>query len=437
MSLFKRALSGVKVPHCKNTQESATVEMPVPAQVALPMLQHMGAPCKPLVKAGDHVKVGQLIGDSDQFLSAKIHSSVSGDVVKIEDYINPTGVRTQCVVIKTDGLQEPSEEIAPPVVSSREDFLKAVKESGLVGLGGAGFPTAVKLNPKNPDQVDTLVVNCAECEPYITADYRECMENASGVLDGIKAVMKYLNLKQAYIGIEDNKPRAIEYMRSLIISGDPIQVVPLKAKYPQGAEKVIIYETTGRVVMEGQLPADAGVLVMNISSVAFVNQYLRTGMPLVSKRLTVDGSAVKEPKNVRVPLGTSFEDVLNFCGGFKEEPRKVLMGGPMMGIAVYSLQTPVIKNNNAILAFAEAQAVTPEETACIRCGRCARACPFHLMPASIERSLKQEDAQALEKLKVNLCMSCGCCAYVCPAKRDLVTSNNMAKKFLRAHGAKK
>ncbi len=433
---FKKSLSGVKVPHNKNTMESATVDMPIPEQVIIPMLQHMGAPCEPLVKTGDHVKVGQLVGSSTQFMSAPIHSSVSGDVTAIDEYINPAGIRTKCLVIKTDGLQEVDESIAPPTVNTREEFIEAIKNSGLVGLGGAGFPTAIKLNPKNPEKVDTLVINCAECEPYITADNRECMENAPAILNGIKTVMKYLNLKKAYIGIEDNKPKAIAHIKSQIIAGDPIEVVSLKSKYPQGAEKVLIYETTGRVVEEGMLPADAGVIVMNVSSVAFVDSYMKTGMPLIKKRLTVDGSAVKEPKNVRVAIGTTFEDVLNFCGGFKTEPKKVIMGGPMMGISVYTLKTPVIKNNNAILAFDEKDAVTPNETACIRCGSCVRACPFSLMPLEIERALKLEDGAKLEKLKVNLCMACGCCAFACPAHRDLVTTNNLAKKFLRNYSSK-
>ncbi len=433
---FKKSLSGVKVPHNKNTMESATVDMPIPEQVTIPMLQHMGAPCEPLVKTGDHVKVGQLVGSSTQFMSAPIHASVSGDVTAIDEYINPAGIRTKCLVIKTDGLQEVDESIAPPIVNTREEFIEAIKNSGLVGLGGAGFPTAIKLNPKNPEKVDTLVINCAECEPYITADNRECMENAPAILNGIKTVMKYLNLKKPYIGIEDNKPKAIAHIKSQIIAGDPIEVVSLKSKYPQGAEKVLIYETTGRVVEEGMLPADAGVIVMNVSSVAFVDSYMKTGMPLIKKRLTVDGSAVKEPKNVRVAIGTTFEDVLNFCGGFKTEPKKVIMGGPMMGISVYTLKTPVIKNNNAILAFDEKDAVTPNETACIRCGSCVRACPFSLMPLEIERALKLEDGAKLEKLKVNLCMACGCCAFACPAHRDLVTTNNLAKKFLRNYSSK-
>ena len=429
-------LNGVHVEHRKNTTNCATVPMPVPDSVAISLLQHMGGADKPLVKVGDTVKVGQLIADSEAFLSAPIHSSVSGTVKAFEDYITPIGHRTQYIVIETDHEQTVSEEVVPPVIENKADFLAAMKRSGLVGLGGAGFPTHIKLNPKNIDEVDTLIVNGAECEPYITADNREFLENGESVLEGIDILVKHLQLSSVKIGIEDNKPEAIAKMRTLIQNRAGYEVVALHAQYPQGAEKVIIYETTGRIVPEGKLPADAGVIVMNVSSTSFVAQYIKTGMPLVTKRLTVDGAAITEPKNVLVPIGARIIDVVNFCGGYKQPPALLLMGGPMMGTAMYDDTYAVIKNNNAILALTEKEIKFYQETACIRCGRCVLKCPIGLMPAGIERAVKMNDIDSLKELKVNLCMECGCCSYVCPAKRHLVLTNKLGKKLLRENSTK-
>lgn len=434
--MLNKHLNGIQLAHHKNTRDSATVEMPVPESVAISLLQHMGGPDKPLVKAGDEVKVGQLIADSDAFLSAPIHSSVSGVVRGFEDYITPIGHRTQYIVIESDGKQTISETVVPPTVTNRPEFLAAVKHSGLVGLGGAGFPTHIKLNPKNLDEVDTLVINAAECEPYITADNRELLECGEDLVEGIALLCKFLAIKNVRIGIEDNKPNAIQHIGGMIAGRQGWEIVALHAQYPQGAEKVIIYECTGRVVPDGKLPADIGVLVMNVSSTGFIARYLKTGMPLVTKRLTVDGSAIREPKNVVVPIGARMIDVVNFCGGYTGEPHLLLMGGPMMGTAMYDDTYAVIKNNNAILAFLEKDAPDAPETACIRCGRCAQTCPINLMPAAIEKALKLGDAEELGALKVNLCMECGCCAFACPAKRHLVLTNKLGKKMLRESGKK-
>ena len=428
---MKMNLNGVKVPHHKNTMNCETVSMPVPASVTIPLLQHMGAPCTPVVKLKDTVKVGQLIAEAGQGLSVPIYSSVSGTVARIEDFINPNGTRTQAIVINTDGLQTVDESVCPPEVEDYASFVEAVRKSGLVGLGGAGFPTYVKLSPKNLDDVDILVINGAECEPYITADNREFLENGEQVVKGIELVCRYLAMDKVFVGIEDNKPEAIAKMKELLKDRFGWKVVPLKAKYPQGAEKVLIYETTGKVVKEGKLPADEGVLVLNVSTVSAIASYIETGMPLVSRRLTVDGSAVAEPKNVLAPIGASYGDVIEFCGGYKAEPRMILMGGPMMGIAVPNDQYPVVKNNNAILAFAEEDALLREESPCIRCARCVNACPVLLMPAAIDKAVNAQDREALVELKVNLCIECGCCSYVCPAGRYLTLRNKMAKKMLR------
>lgn len=390
-----------------------------------------------MVRVGEPVKVGQKIGESENNFSVPIHSSVSGTVVEITDRVDVGGRLVKNVVIETDGKQEISEEVKPPVVDSKEDFIKAVYESGLAGLGGAGFPGHIKLDYKDIDRVTKLVVNAAECEPYITSDYRECIENADDVVDGIKMVKKWLNIKDVYIGVEDNKPIAIDNMMKILEDDPDINVIELESRYPQGAEKVIIYACTGIVVADGKLPADCGVLVMNVSSVGFLSRYIKTGMPLVRKRLTVDGGGVNDPKNVFVPIGTRIGDLLDFCGGVKENCRKILMGGPMMGIAVYDLDAPVIKNNNAILALSEDQIADTKETACIRCGRCIYACPMRLMPRALEMAYDTRNAEALKKGNLSLCMNCGSCTFVCPAKRNLAQKNQLAKAFLRQAGQKK
>ena len=429
--LFSKSLNGVKVPHSKNTAEMETVKMPVPDKVVIPMKQHMGRECTPTVKLTDLVKVGQIIGDTDAFIGAPIHSSVSGKVTKIDEIIGTDGNPIKAVEITTDKLQEIDESVKVPEVTDLQSFAAAIRASGLVGLGGAGFPTHVKLMPKNMDEVTTLLVNGAECEPYITADNRAMLEDTDDIVEGIKLVKKYMNLSTVIIGIEDNKPQAIAKLQAAVADIEGASVKALKAQYPQGGEKVLIYECTGKIVPEGKLPSDVGCVVMNVSSIAFVAKYMRTGMPLITKRLTVDGDAIAEPKNVEVAIGTSFSDVIDFCGGFKTEPKKIIMGGPMMGFAV-PINYPVLKNNNAILAFSAAKAAEAEkpETPCIRCARCVNACPFSLMPAAIEKAYKAGNVDALKALKVNLCMECGCCAYVCPAKRNLVSVNRLAKKMI-------
>lgn len=427
---MSKSLNGILVKHHKNTENCATEIMPIPDKVVIPMSQHIGKPCDLAVKLTDEVKVGQLIGAQAGFIGAPIHSSVSGKVTGIEDIVLSNGASCKAVVITTDKLQTPAETVKPPVVTNFDEFITAVKESGLVGLGGAGFPTYVKFSPKNLSEVDSLIINAAECEPYITSDYRCIMEESDNIINGINAIQKWLGIKNVYFGIEDNKPEGIKLMEKLASKVNNMKVVTLKSKYPQGGEKVLIYEVTGRIVGEGMLPADVGVIVSNVTSVAFLAKYLETGMPLVSKRITVDGSAVKNPKNVIVPIGTQIKDVIEFCGGYKEEPKKILYGGPMMGTAVRNDEASIIKNNNAILAFNAKDSEEKPETACIKCGRCVSACPFNLMPAEIASAYKRGDVDDLKDLKVNLCMECGCCSYVCPAKKNLVLTNKLAKALI-------
>lgn len=430
-------MKGAHIPHYKHTENTPATVMPIPAEVCITMSQHMGPPCKASVAKGAEVKVGTVIGDTDAFLSAPVHSSVSGTVKEVTEIVTGGGAKVQAVVITTDGQQTFDESVTKPVVESHADFVKAIRASGLVGLGGAGFPTHIKLNPKNIDEVDTLVVNAAECEPYITSDYRTILDRTQDVLDGVAAIRKYLGLTQVKFAVENNKPKGIELLREKYASDSSVEVCALNAIYPKGAEKVAIYETTGRVVKEGQLPSDAGVIVCNVTSVAFIGKYMRDGIPLISKCMTVDGGAVAEPKNVIAPIGVRYSEVIAFCGGYKKPVKKLVAGGPMMGMLIPNDSYPVVKGNNALLAFDEQQAIIPEASACIRCGRCMNTCPYHLMPRQIEIASQRGDVEALNKLKVMLCMECGCCSFVCPAKRGLTFSNKLAKQMVREAAAKK
>ena len=408
-------LNGLRLHHRKNTENSQTEEFPLPAKVKIPLSMTMGAPCMPLVKAGDIVKVGQKIGDSDAAFSVPVHSSVSGTVTAISDYRTASGAVCKAVEIETDGQQTVSDEVKPPVVTDRSDFIKAVRESGACGLGGAGFPTHIKLAPKTP--VDILVVNAAECEPYITADYREMIENANDVIGGIKLVQSQLGIKSVKLAIEANKPKAIKNFTKMAENDDSIDIVTLPSKYPQGAEKVIIYNSTGRIVKEGQLPSDTGVLVMNVSTIAFLYRYMQSGMPFVKRRLTVDGNAVGSPRNISTVIGTSFREILEYCGTDMDSVKKMISGGPMMGMSVPEADMPVVKTSSAILAFDHYD--QRKTSACIRCGRCVKVCPVGLMPADIDRAYKIKNIEELKSLKVTLCMNCGSCTYICPANRKL------------------
>ena len=429
---MNRKLHGVCVPHRKNTASLAAVRLPAPPVVTIPMSMHIGAPARPVVQAGDEVKVGQLIAEAGGFVSSPIYASVSGKVKKLGELLGSNGRSMQTVVIESDGRMTPKEDLAAPKLDSLQDFLDAVRASGAVGLGGAGFPTAVKLTVKDPSQIKAVIVNGAECEPYITSDTRTMLDRADDMMDGARLVQRFLGVGRIIFAIENNKPQCIAKFRGLVKAEHGMEVQALRSSYPQGAEKVLIYHTTGGVVPEGKLPIDAGAIVLNCTTLALIGQYCRSGMPLVEKCITVDGSAVREPKNVIVPIGERMQDVFEACGGFSEEPGKVLYGGPMMGISVPDLEQPILKNTNAILAFSKKDAVLPEPTACIKCGRCIAHCPLRLMPAEIESAYTLGRMDLLEELKVNLCMECGCCSYGCPAHRPLVQTNKLAKAQLAA-----
>ena len=430
-----RLLHGVHVPHRKNTAECVPTRMPPPATVSIPMSMNIGKPATPTVKVGDEVKVGQKIAEPGGFVGAPIHSSVSGKVKKIDETLLFHGATCKTVVIETDGAQTPYEGLRPPELSDFDSFINAVRDCGVVGLGGATFPTSVKLKV-DPEKVDYICVNGAECEPYITADTRTMLDDAERLSEGLDLLCRFYPKAKVMVGIEDNKPACVKKLRELNSGKQRVEICALPALYPQGGEKVMIHNLTGRVVPAGKLPIDVGCIVINTSTLKTIAEFVRTGMPLVEKYVTVDGSAVKNPQNVIVPIGTSVKDVVEFTGGFKCEPKKIVLGGPMMGVSVPAADECVAKGTGAILCFAEADAALPEPTACIKCGRCIAHCPLRLMPADIETAFRMGKPEDLKALRVDLCMECGCCAFICPARRPLVQVNKLAKQELNKYNAK-
>ncbi len=427
MSFF---LHGVHVPHRKNTQDKPCVRMTDVKSVTIPMVMHIGAPAQPVVKVGDEVKVGTLIAESTGYVSSAIHASVSGKVTKISEILISTGKKVPAVTIESDGNMTPCEDLKAPVIKNREDLVEAIKKSGVVGLGGAGFPTHVKFNV-DPSKAEDLVINGAECEPYITSDSYTMTERADDIEFALREIQKHFSFKRIIIGIESNKKKPIAVMKAMAKRMGNVTVKVLPQIYPQGGEKVLVYHTTRKVIPTGKLPIDVGCIVCNCTTIAAIGTYLKTGMPLVEKCVTVDGGAVNCPQNVLVPIGTALSDVFEFCSGFKTDPEKVLYGGPMMGITVPDLSAPVIKNTNAVIALTEKEAKLPETAACIRCGRCTNVCPVGLAPAHIMTAYKKRNSELLKKLSVDTCMLCGCCSFSCPANRPLVQTNTLSKQLLR------
>lgn len=441
LKAVKQVKGGVLVDHHKDTKDMATVRITPPERVILPMQQHIGAPCSPIVKVGDHVDVGQKIADSDQYVSAPIHASVSGKVTAVSEVKVANGRLLPAITIENDGEMTLCEDIRPPKVENKADLIKAIRNSGLVGLGGAGFPSHVKFNIPDDKNIDTLIINAAECEPFITVDYRECIENTKNIVDGVYLLKDILGFKNIVIAVEDNKPDAIKILKEIADKDNDhdnvVKLMTLKSKYPQGAEKMMVQSVTGRKVPVGKLPADVGCVVANVGSVAFIARHVRTGRPIISRTLTVSGSAITNPMNVRVPVGIEASKVIEFCGGFKKEPVKIIAGGPMMGTALIDTDVPILKSNNALLAFADETVTNKKERACIHCGRCAEACPMSLIPTDIEALAMNKDAEALNKAGIMVCMECGSCSYSCPAGKPLVQYMRLGKDVIREAGAKK
>lgn len=426
-----KRLNGIHLPHFKQTEAKQITSIPLPKYVRIPMLMHMGTPCKPTVGISDYVTVGQRIGAADGDFSVPIHASVSGTVRAIEDYETISGEIVPCIEIEADGKQIISPECQPPQLNTKDDLIEAAKNSGCVGLGGAGRPTFRKLAVK--EKLDMLVVNGAESEPYLTSDCRQMVEAPEDVIGGIALIMKLLKIKEARIGIEANKPAAIKLMQEAAEKQKGITVIPLPAVYPQGAEKVMIFHTTGRVVPEDKTAADIGVLCLNVSTCAFLYQYSLTGIPLVERVVTVAGNAITKPANLRVPIGTPVKVLLDYTSCEFDKVRRLLCGGPMMGSPLPSLDDPVIiRQQNGLIAMRSVP--KKQESACMRCGKCMRVCPMGLMPMELDRAYENRDIDRMEQLHIRLCMNCGCCTYVCPAHRPLAEMIQLAKTTLSDDG---
>lgn len=405
-----------------------------------PMSQHIGAPAKPLVSVGDRVLAGQKIGEAGGFISAHVIASVSGTVKAIEPRRTANGAMVLSVVVENDGMYETVAHVGEdrdPSLLSKDEIRSIVKEAGIVGLGGAGFPTHVKLTPKDDSKIDYILVNGAECEPYLTSDYRMMLEEPEKIVGGLKVILQLFENAKGVIGIEDNKPEAIKKLTELVKDEPRISVCPLKTKYPQGGERSLIYAVTGRKVNSSMLPADAGCIVDNVDTVISIYMAVCKQTPLMRKIITVTGDAVKEPRNFKVKLGTNYQELLEAAGGFQSEPEKILSGGPMMGQALFTLDIPVSKTSSALTCFTKDQVAQYEPTPCIRCGRCVSVCPSNIIPVMMMQAALRNDCEAFEKLNGMECVECGSCTYICPARRPLTQAFKEMRKTVAANRRKK
>lgn len=432
--MLKTFRGGVHPNDCKILSNNCNIEIvDIPKKVIIPLRQHIGASASPLVKKGDIVKKGQLIAKNEGFVSSNIHASICGKVIDVCDYNNGTFGKCISIIIESDG----NDEWIDGIPNARDyknldktELLQIVQSLGIVGMGGATFPTHVKLSPNK--KIDTFILNAAECEPYLSSDYRMMLEWSEKVLEGTKITMKILGVTKGYIGIEDNKPKAIEKLRETLNkykNNDlDIQLVQVPTKYPQGAEKMLIKVLTGREVPSGGLPMDVSVVVQNVGTVCAIYDAVAMGIPLIERVVTISGEAIKNPKNLLLRIGTTFEDAINYCGGFKEEAKKIIMGGPMMGFAQYTLDIPVVKGTSGILGLTEKEMRQQREYPCIRCGRCVEVCPMGLVPCILS-NLAENDAFLESKEEHSLldCVECGSCAYICPAKRKIVQNIRYSK----------
>lgn len=407
----------------KSTENKKIENLPVSAKLFIPLRQHIGEPAVPVVKAGDAVRKGQMIAESPDGRATPVHSSTSGKVAEIGNYMHPVYGLTPCIVVESDGLDQWEDGLLKErnwETLSNEEMIDIIFKNGIVGMGGAGFPTHIKLSPPKDKKIDTLIVNGAECEPYLTSDYRMMIEFPDEIIKGTLIAMKILNVQTCYLGIEHNKPEAIKLMTEKC-KGTPIQVVELETRYPQGAEKMMIKVITGREVPSGKLPMDAGCAVQNIGTLKAIAEAVEKNIPLIERVVTVAGKTVKDPKNLMVKLGTPFKDLFDYCGGFIAPNGKIIMGGPMMGMAQVNLDSVVIKAVSGIVSIAENDVDYKPERACIRCGRCNEVCTMLLRPNILSiLSEKGQHQTAQTDYDLMDCVECGCCYYVCPSRRNIV-----------------
>ena len=425
----------------KELSKNHPIEKYLPkGEMVYPLSQHIGAPSVPCVKKGDHVLAGQKIADAGGFVSVPLHASVSGTVKGIEKRLTATGGTGDAIIIENDQqYEETSFQEAKLADLSKEDIISRIREGGVVGMGGAGFPTHVKLSPKDPSKIEYVLVNGAECEPYLTSDYRRMLEEPEKIVGGLEVMLKLFDNAKGYICIEDNKPDCIEKMKAVVKGHSRIEVKELMTKYPQGGERTLIYATTGREINSTMLPADVGCVVDNVDTVVAVYKAVILGRPVMSRIVTVTGNAINNPKNFTVLTGTNMEELVEAAGGLKDSAAKVISGGPMMGFAMFDLHVPCVKTSSAFLclendAVSEAQ---KQQTACINCGRCVKVCPGHVLPARLAKLAERGDMAGFEKMDGMECCECGCCSYVCPAKRPLTQSIKSMRKMVLAGRRKK
>ncbi len=420
-------------------KDKAIVTVMPKGDLIYPLSQHIGAPASPIVSVGDHVLKGQKIAEAGGFVSAPIHASVSGTVKAIEPHFNPTGSKVNCIVVENDGeYQEVQYAPAKPLDElTKEEILNLISEAGIVGMGGAGFPTKVKLSPKEPEKIEYVIANCAECEPYITADYRRMLENPEELVSGMKVVLKLFDNAKGIFGVEDNKPDCIAKLKELTKDEPRMEVLALKTKYPQGAERQLIFATTGRAINSSMLPADAGCVVDNVETLIGIHHAVIDGRPVIERIVTVSGDGVKEPGNFKVLFGTNQRELVEAAGGFLGETEKVISGGPMMGFAMFTLDTPITKTSSSILCLTKDEVAANEPSACINCGRCVEVCPSRIIPSRLADFAEHHNEEAFTKWEGLECVECGSCSYVCPAKRQLKQAIGSMRKIALANRRKK
>ncbi|MCM1040280.1 MAG: electron transport complex subunit RsxC [Ruminococcus sp.] len=396
-----------------------------------PLSQHIGAPAKPIVEKGDHVLTGQKIAEAGAFVSAPIYATVSGTVKAIEPRRVVTGDSVMSIIIENDGLYEEVDygPVKPLEEMSKEEIIERVKEAGIVGMGGAGFPTFIKLSPKEPEKIDYVIANCAECEPYLTSDYRRMIEEPEKLVEGLKVSLRLFDNARGILAVEDNKPDCIEILKKLTKDEPKISVKALKTKYPQGAERQLIYAATGRKINSSMLPADAGCVVNNVDTVVAIYHAVIEGKPLMNRIVTVTGDAVADPRNFIVRIGTNYHELIEEAGGFQKDPVKIVSGGPMMGFAIFDLDVPTTKTASALLCLTEDDVSSMEPTACINCGRCVEVCPGRVVPRLLADYAENYNEEAFLSHDGMECCECGCCSYVCPAKRPLTQTIKSMRKM--------